>query len=196
MLRRSEDHVFESSKDMRTDHVALVRSGKRRDEDLRARRDAQVIRPEGDEALDEGAIARDARLERRARLACRELDEMTTGFTSLLCVSLARHSQATDGVTDDTGRRDVTRMQRRRAAVELRFQPASGIGDSLTLTPPGAKSESIECAKCDVHTVAASRSGNANSPCSQGLRNLESKTYVRPASVARVALQRRIAANS
>jgi len=70
MFRRCEHHVFEPSKHIRTDDVALVRSGERRDENLRAGRDAQVIRPEGHESLDKGAIAGDARLECSSRFAC------------------------------------------------------------------------------------------------------------------------------
>ena len=134
----------------------------RRDEDFRARRHAQVIRPERHEPLDEGAIAGDARFKCRSRFACRELYQVATSFAAFLFVSLTRQAKAANGVADCARWRDVAGVQRRRAAIELCFQPASGIRDSLSLASAGAQSESIECAKCDVHTAAASRSGNAN----------------------------------
>ena len=48
--------------------VALVAAGERRDQDLCARRDAEMIRPERDEPLDERPVAGDARRQRRRAL--------------------------------------------------------------------------------------------------------------------------------
>ena len=64
MLRRRQHHVLEAAQHVRPNHVALVAAGERRDENLRSRRDAQMVGPERDEPLDERPIAGHARGQR------------------------------------------------------------------------------------------------------------------------------------
>ena len=66
MLRRREHHVFEAAEHVRPDRLALVAAGERRDENLGADRDAEMIRPERDQAFDERPIGRHALGERGA----------------------------------------------------------------------------------------------------------------------------------
>ena len=63
-----------------------------------------MVRPEGNKALDKRAIARDARVERNAGFASRQLDETTSRLPALRPVSRARHSKRSESVPNRRGR--------------------------------------------------------------------------------------------
>ena len=94
MLRRREHHVLEASEHVRPDGLALVAAGKRRDENFRADRDTQMIRPERDEPLDERPIAHHALGQRGTALGCRNADEraprLLPGLLPLLLCAAVR----------------------------------------------------------------------------------------------------------
>ena len=161
MLRRGEQHVVEPAEHVRPDRVALVAAGQRRDEHLGGRGHAQVIRPEGDEPLDERSLAHDARGQRGEALLCRDLDQPAPSLLTLLrplglrrplrllallSIRPSGHAERANRVPD--GGRGARHW---RAAVELRPQPRARIAQPPSLAHARAEPESVQGAKGGVH---------------------------------------------
>src|SRR6185503_7135403 len=111
----------------------------------------QMIRPERHETFDEGTIAGDSYIERRSRFARCDFNQAATSLAALLIVSLSRHAEGADSVSDRRGRGALGRANSGRAAIELCLQPTPGIRNSLTLSLAGTQAESIERTKRDIH---------------------------------------------
>ena len=155
MLRRREHHVFEPPEHVRPDHFALVAAGERRDENLGADGDAEMIRPERDEPLDERPIGGDALGQRGTALGGRNADEraarLLAGLPPLPVVGLSNRAKRANGIGNCVRRAFGRRAQDRRAALQLPAQPAARIADPLALAGACAEPEPIEGAKRGIH---------------------------------------------
>ena len=117
-------------------HVALVAAGERRDENLRSRRDAQMIGPERDEPLDERPIAGHPRGQRGMDFGVGHLDHASPRLAALLLVALAGHPHAAKGLADRrrrhtaaAGRATGRRHRAGRAASSVRPRSAGARRD-------------------------------------------------------------------
>ena len=126
MLRRREHHVLEPAEHVRADRLALVAAGERRDEHFGAGRDAEVVRPERDEPLDERPLGRDALGERQAAFGGGNLDQpparvlprlLAGRFVRRLGDRSERPNGFGQGFGRGLGRRARALERRRRAAI-------------------------------------------------------------------------------
>src|SRR5688572_8470015 len=97
MLCRCQQHVLEAAEHMGPDYLALVTTGKRRDENPGAERNAEMIRPERDETFDKRPGGRHSLGECRAALRGRDAGERATrllpSLPSLKIVTLRRRPE-------------------------------------------------------------------------------------------------------
>ena len=152
VLSRGEHHVLESAEHVRPDGFSLVATGERRHERLRGHRNAQMIRPEGHQALNEGAVAREASAERRPTLGHGDFHHAPLGLSSFLFAGLPLHEhESPDGVRHRGWRGTWWGAQLRLTALKLRTQPPAGVGHTAALANACAETESIERPKLQVH---------------------------------------------
>ena len=155
MLRRCEQHVFEAAEHVRPDRFALVTAGERRDENLRAHGNTEMIRPERDEALDERTVGRHALGERGTAFGGRNGDERATrllaGLPPRQVVGLSNRAERANGIGNCVRRAFGRRAQDRRAALQLPAEPAARIADPLALAGACAEPKPIEGAKRGIH---------------------------------------------
>src|SRR5262245_28872916 len=133
MTGRRHDHVFEATEDVRTDDVALVAAGERGDLRLAFSRDAQMIRPERDQPLDERPFGRHALLERGVHFKVAQLDETLPRDAPVLIIAWPGHAQVAKRVANLARRRSLRGAQRGWTAIELRLQPAACVRDLSAL---------------------------------------------------------------
>src|SRR5688572_19176609 len=129
-----------------------------------------MIRPEGDEPLDERSIRRDARRQRGDALLRRDFNELATQLLSLFRSLPRRTTKRADRFAERRRCARGGRRDRGCAAVKLRAQPRLWIAYAPPLTNARAEAEPIQGAKGRVHTYQAYGSFPAGVYCRVGMR--------------------------
>ena len=155
MLRRCEQHVFETAENVRSDRLAFVAAGERGHEHLCADGDAQMIRPERDKALDEWPLRQDTPGERGTAFGRRDGDEsaprLLARLPPLLIVALADCARGAERVGNGIRRALGRGAHHWCVPLQLGAKPCAHVADLLALARAGAEPESVEGAKSGVH---------------------------------------------
>src|SRR5688500_3222073 len=157
MLRRRQHHVGKTAEYVGANRLAFVTAGERRDENLRAHRHTEVVRPERDEALDERTFGRHAFDEGGSAFCRGDCHQAPACFlpgrAALLIVALGCVTERANGVANRFWRSFGGYLQERRVTLELGVQPAARIARSSAVAGPRAEAEAVEGTKRGIHLL-------------------------------------------